>query len=104
MLVPLWVAALHSGCRVGVWWQRFTHYLPFAMDAQHSTRADRAIRHYLGMIGKSIKAQRPTKKPSEMNELDQMMHKSSCLQLVDTLATLIDKVFFTFIPNAIFFY
>merc|ERR550532_3676538 len=61
-------SAWRSGCRLGVWGEKLTHFLPMVMDREHSERANGDIVHFLGVIANDIRKRTVIANPNELEK------------------------------------
>eukprot|EP01083_Nonionella_stella_P102803 292819_1 len=85
-----------NGCRIGVWGEKLTHFLPLVMNKRHADLADGKIKEYLQNISKMVY----TKRDGNPNEFERCIERSNCLQLVDTLVSMMNQIVVQFVMGS----
>jgi len=96
--------AWNNGCRIGVWGEPMTHFLPLAMNRQHAEDAHDEIMDHLRKVCKTYKSIESKsfhgkQREENPNFLEQQIKKSECLQMVDTLITMMNKFVVEFVAG-----
>jgi len=89
--------AWQNGCRIGVWGEPLTHFLPLAMNKTHCDIAYRAMDQYLYKIAKDINPNGWLSTSTSPTE--RMIGRSQELQLVDTLVTMMNQIVVQFVTG-----
>merc|ERR1719474_1805646 len=87
-------SAWNAGCRIGVWGERLTHFLPMVMDRAHSERAHDDIIRFLGVISNEIRKHTVIRNP---NELEAEIAKNVTLRLTDSLISMMNSIVVQFV-------
>merc|ERR1719474_2542679 len=87
-------SAWTDGCRIGVWGERLTHFLPMVMDRAHSERAHDDIIRFLGLISKEIRKHTVIRNP---NDLEAEIAKNVTLRLTDSLISMMNSIVVQFV-------
>ena len=87
-------SAWRSGCRIGVWGEKLTHFLPMVMDRKHSERAHKDIVLYLKQISEDIRKHTVISNP---NELEKEIANNAMLKLVDSLISMMNSIVVQFV-------
>ena len=74
-----------------------THFLPLALNKQHAKVADMAIHEYLKKIKLALAAGKGGYSNRNANDLDKYIERNECLQLVDTLITMMNQIVVQFV-------
>merc|ERR1719333_874334 len=86
-------SAWDSGCRLGVWGERLTHFLPMVMDREHSERAHHYIVSFLGKISKKVWSRTVSAMSFHgANELESEMAGNATLKMVDSLIAMMNSI------------
>jgi ubiquitin-protein ligase len=87
-------SAWNSGCRLGVWGERLTHFLPMVMDRKHSERAHDDIIKGLGHISMAIRKHTVISNP---NALETEIANNATLRLTDSLISMMNSIVVQFV-------
>lgn len=94
--------AWNNGCRIGVWGEAMTHFLPLAMNRAHAEYAHDEILKHLKLVCKTYKSIEMKsffgkEREEKPNSLERAIKKSANLQMVDTLVTMMNKFVVEFV-------
>jgi len=89
-------SAWSSGCRVGVWGERLTHFLPLVMNRRHGERAQDDIERFLKRITLEIERNSVISNPNEL-ELEMARPGNLALRLVDSLIAMMNAIVVQFV-------
>merc|ERR1719203_967477 len=82
-----------SGCRLGVWGEPLTHFLPLVMDRVHSERAHGDIVCFLGAISKEVQSLTASARSHHgANDLEREMSGDATLKMVDSLIAMMNSI------------
>ena len=96
--------AWNNGCRIGVWGEKMTHFLPLAMNRKHCEDAHDEILRHLRLVCKTyksieMKSYHGKERAENPNGLERAINKSESLQMVDTLVTMMNKFVVEFVTG-----
>eukprot|EP01084_Bolivina_argentea_P056235 102959_1 len=98
------LAAWKNGCRVGVWGESLTHFLPLPMNKAHADLAHDAMIDAMKLISAEYRAIRRksfhfAQQMENPNPLERRIARSECLQIVDTLVTMMNQIVAQFVTG-----
>ena len=108
--------AWNNGCRIGVWGEPLTHFLPLVMNRAHAEIADKWIKAFLQQIAQTITQKRLSSSSTSLSarssatafrrrgtpqkkedDLDKCIDSDDTLKLIDILITMMNQIVVQFV-------
>ena len=90
-------SAWENGCRIGVWGEPMTHFLPLVMNKEHARNAHQEIKRYLHVISEEMAELSPRNELWSKTDLEAMLDRHEPLRMVDTLVTMMNAIVVQFV-------